>query len=89
MLKKEKVYDIALYEYSNFSIDKIIIHNSIEQDADLILMLYRNSEKTDDRKIDIVIAKHRNGPTGSFELIFHADVCKFSSIKSSSIIEAY
>lgn len=48
-------------------------------------MLYQNSENNEDNKIDIIIAKHRNGPIGSFQLIFHADTCKFADIKYTDI----
>lgn len=80
LLEKEKVYDITLYEYSNFLTRQHIVHNSIEQDADLVLMLYQNSEHADSNTIDVVVAKHRNGPVGSFSLLFHADICKFNSM---------
>ncbi len=81
LLRREDVYDIALHEYSNFLIYKYIVHNSIEQDSDLILMLYKNSENSENNKIDVIIAKHRNGPVGSFQLIFHADICRFTDIE--------
>ena len=57
---------------------------AIEQDADLVLMLYRESyyspliEK--DKKItsaELIIAKHRNGPLGIIELAFQHDPIKF------------
>ena len=85
-LTKNKVYDLTLQNYHNFIIDNNIIHNSIEQDADLILMLYKNSENIDNRIIDIVIAKHRHGPIGSFQLLFHADICRFSNIHNQPLI---
>lgn len=85
-LTKNKVYDLALQKYHNFIISNHIIHNSIEQDADLILMLYKNSENTDSKIIDIVIAKHRHGPIGSFQLLFHADICRFSNIQHQALI---
>ncbi|MHC5724580.1 MAG: replicative DNA helicase, partial [Nostoc sp.] len=47
---------------------------SIEQDADLVIMLYRDeyySPDTPDRGIaEVIIAKHRNGPTGTAKLLF-------------------
>ena len=57
---------------------------SIEQDADLVLMLYRekyyNSIVEKDEKItpaELIIAKHRNGPLGTVELAFQNDPTKF------------
>jgi len=57
---------------------------SIEQDADLVLMLYRQSyynlnEKSDDIDLtELIIAKQRNGPTGSIQLKFDPKHTKFS-----------
>jgi replicative DNA helicase len=59
---------------------------SIEQDADLVLMLYRNkyynstaiTEQTSDFT-DLIIAKQRNGPTGTVKLKFDEKRTKFSN----------
>ena len=80
LLTKTQVYDIESYEYCNFITNEHILHNSIEQDADLILMLYKNKDDLEYQTLDIIIAKHRNGPVGSFQLFFHADKCKFDNI---------
>jgi replicative DNA helicase len=57
---------------------------SIEQDADVVLFIYReDKEKPDTERqniADIVIAKHRNGPTGSVELYFDEEIVSFSSV---------
>jgi replicative DNA helicase len=54
---------------------------SIEQDADLVLMLYRenyyNLKKNQDELAEIIIAKHRNGPLGTINLKFNANCTKF------------
>lgn len=89
LLEKEEVFDITLHHYSNFLVHNSIVHNSIEQDADLILMLYKNIDEDSDDKIDITVAKHRNGPIGSFRLLFYAETCKFSNVKTSSILDIY
>ena len=62
---------------------------SIEQDADLVLMLYRNQfpKTNDDRslpdkeleKIELILAKHRNGPTGTIQLKFDGKRMLFSN----------
>ena len=57
---------------------------SIEQDADLILLLYKtNTYGSTDPKttqlIELIIAKHRNGPTGSIQLQFKGEYTKFIS----------
>lgn len=54
---------------------------SIEQDADIVAFLYRddyyNQESEKRNIIEIIIAKHRNGPVGAVELIFMKDYNKF------------
>lgn len=57
---------------------------SIEQDADLVLMLYKNSSDNQsqlDSKtselIELIIAKQRNGPTGTVKLKFNKEQTKF------------
>lgn len=59
---------------------------AIEQDADVILMLYRDeqyNEDTEDRGIaEVLITKHRNGPTGRVKLYFQHECTRFQSIAS-------
>lgn len=58
---------------------------SIEQDADVAIMLYRdeyyNPETTDRGIAEVIIAKHRNGPTGTVKLLFDAEFTKFKNLK--------
>lgn len=57
---------------------------SIEQDADVVAFIYREEHynpETDRKKItDILIKKHRNGPTGAIELYFENEKQRFKSI---------
>lgn len=76
------VYEISKKEYCNFNYQNIILHNSIEQDADIIIMLYSNNssnEKKDFSKkiVDLNILKNRNGITGSLQLLFNTFNTKF------------
>ena len=54
---------------------------AIEQDADVVLFLYRDEyyhEDSEKKNIgEVIIAKHRNGPTGSLELVFKKEFTKF------------
>lgn len=85
-LIKTQVYDIALEEFQNFTVNSVIIHNSIEQDADLILMLYKAKENKNEKIIDIIIAKHRNGSIGSFQLFFYKETGQFKNIEDKEFI---
>ena len=49
---------------------------SIEQDADVVMFLYRPNEE-DRINHKLLIAKHRNGPTGEIDLFFKADRTRF------------
>jgi len=57
---------------------------SIEQDADIVAFIYREAyynPDTDRQNItDLIIAKHRNGPTGKVELYFHPERLRFMSL---------
>jgi replicative DNA helicase len=57
---------------------------SIEQDADVVAMLYREDYYNPDTErkniMDIFIRKHRNGPTGAVELYFDRDKQRFRSL---------
>jgi replicative DNA helicase len=61
---------------------------SIEQDADVVMFIHSDDqfkpreERTNIKKI--IIAKHRNGPTGEIELYFDADKTQFLSVEKNS-----
>ena len=67
----------------------VLIHNSIEQDADIVLMIYRDDYyKTFTRSslelnnlVELIIAKHRNGPVGFVDLVFDSNINKFLSLE--------
>jgi replicative DNA helicase len=59
---------------------------SIEQDADIVMFIYRPElydRDTDKRNIaEIILAKHRNGPVGDFELFFSATLTSFRDLET-------
>lgn len=54
---------------------------SLEQDADIVLFIYREDQDQPDslkkNVAEIMVAKHRNGPTGSAELVFREELAQF------------
>ena len=68
----------------NFVADGIVVHNSIEQDADVVMFIYRdevyNPESPDRGTAEIIVAKHRNGPTGMVRLAFLDHYTKFANM---------
>ena len=70
---------------------------AIEQDADLVIMLYRDSYQNqddnedqpvqkrpdEDQLVEVIIGKHRNGPTGTVKLVFKPNVNKFMTYTES------
>ncbi|MBD3360888.1 replicative DNA helicase [Candidatus Peregrinibacteria bacterium] len=66
---------------------------AIEQDADVVLMMYREDyyeEDTDRKEItDIFIRKHRNGPVGHTELSFKKEQMKFLDIEKNRKVNDY
>ncbi|MEK7479535.1 MAG: replicative DNA helicase [Patescibacteria group bacterium] len=89
---KKEVYDATVSELHNFVANDIIVHNSLEQDADVVMFLARKdrenygSEKhdalsdEDQNLVRVVVAKHRNGPLGDVKLKFDAERVSFRSI---------
>lgn len=73
-LGTEEVYDATVPGTHNFVAGDMIVHNSIEQDADVVMFIHREdrtNQESDRRNIaEILVEKHRNGPTGKIELYF-------------------
>jgi replicative DNA helicase len=61
---------------------------SIEQDADLVMMLYRDeyySPDTPERGLaEVIVAKHRHGPTGTIKLLFDPQFTQFKNLARGS-----
>jgi replicative DNA helicase len=64
---------------------------SIEQDADVVMFIHREDKGKDESEktniAEILIEKHRNGPTGKIELYFDEKTTTFLSLEKSSISE--
>jgi replicative DNA helicase len=80
----EEVFDLTVPGAHNFVAEDVIVHNSIEQDADLVAFIYRDEiyNPSDENKglAELIIAKHRNGETGTVELVFLGDTTSFRNL---------
>ena len=83
----QPVYDKSIPIHHNFLMKNLILHNSIEQDADIVIMLYRedyyNEKNFHPQIIEFIIAKHRNGPTGTAKLFFDSITTTFKNINNA------
>ena len=79
----ETAYDLTVGDLHNFCVDGLITHNSgsLEQEADFVAFLYRegyyNQEAPEPDLTEFIIAKHRNGPTGTVKLRFQREFTLF------------
>ena len=81
----QEVYDATVGGNHNFIANDIIVHNSIEQDADLVMFIHREDKIKDRDKLNpdqintaqLIIAKHRNGPTGEIDFKINPDSLRF------------
>ena len=78
------VFDATVEGTHNFVANGVIAHNSLEQDADVVLFLYRdelyNAESQDRGIAEIIVAKHRSGPTGTERLAFLDRFTRFANM---------
>jgi len=83
----EEVFDATVVGNHNFVADGIAVHNSIEQDADLVMLLHREDayEKESPRagEADFIVAKHRNGPTATITVAFQGHYSRFVDMSPS------
>jgi replicative DNA helicase len=80
----DEVYDLTVEGLHNFVADDLLPHNSIEQDADVVMFVYRDEyyDRESERlgEADLIVAKHRNGPIGRITLSFLPKYPKFASL---------
>ncbi|MEA3216414.1 MAG: replicative helicase [Acidimicrobiia bacterium] len=77
----QPTFDATIAGTHNFLANGIVVHNSLEQDADVVMFLYRdeiyNRESPDQGIAEVIVAKHRSGPTGMVRLAFLGQYTKF------------
>lgn len=80
------VFDKCVPIYHNYLFENVLLHNSIEQDADIVIMLYRedyyNQKLSKTQVTEVIVGKHRNGPIGTARLLFNPKTTTFSNITS-------
>jgi replicative DNA helicase len=81
------VYDGTVSGTRNFTANCITIHNSLEQDADMVILLHRPDafERDDPRggEADLILGKHRNGPTKTITVAHQLHLSRFTNMAKS------
>ncbi|MBF6191916.1 replicative DNA helicase [Nocardia implantans] len=80
-LGEQDVYDGTVPGTHNFVAQGISAHNSLEQDADMVILLHRPDafERDDPRggEADLILGKHRNGPTATITVAHQLHLSRF------------
>ncbi len=77
----QPVFDATVIGVHNFVGNGVCLHNSIEQDADMVILLHREDaydrESPRAGEADLIVAKHRNGPTDTIVVAFQGHYSRF------------
>jgi len=80
-LGEQETYDATVLGTHNFVANGIAVHNSLEQDADVVLLIHREDfyepESPRAGEADLLVVKHRNGPTGTVTVAFQGHYSRF------------
>ncbi|ART67263.1 replicative DNA helicase [Mycobacterium dioxanotrophicus] len=78
------VYDGTVPGTHNFVANLVSLHNSLEQDADMVMLLHRPDafDRDDPRggEADIILGKHRNGPTATITVAHQLHLSRFTNM---------
>ncbi len=81
--EETEVFDLTVKDKHNFVCENIVLHNSIEQDADVVAFIYREEyykpAEENAGVAEILISKQRNGPTGTVKLAFLKEFTRFEN----------
>jgi len=87
----EEVFDFCVPEHHNAVVSGFYAHNSgsLEQDADVVMLLYRGEYYFPDddnlkNKAEVIVAKQRNGPVGTVDLYADMSTTYFGEISDRS-----
>jgi len=90
-LGEEDVYDLTVEDVHNFVANDIIVHNSIEQDADVVALMYRPDYYDPyDRpgRAELIVAKNRHGGVGTVTLTYRKELAQFANFSAQAGMEA-
>lgn len=78
-------FDATVDGTHNFIANGVIAHNSLEQDADVVMFIYRNEyyhpEDQESKGLaEVIIAKHRAGATGTVRMTFLPEFTRFADL---------
>jgi replicative DNA helicase len=79
---EEDVYDATVPSVHNFVANDIIVHNSLEQDSDVVMFLLRREYYDPYDKpglAELIVAKNRHGGVGSVDLAFRKEIAQFAN----------
>jgi replicative DNA helicase len=86
---EEQVYDMTVPGHHNFVADNFIVHNSLEQDADIVMFIHRpelyEKDTLKQNLAQIKVSKHRNGPVGTIELVFRSNLTRFENAATRQV----
>jgi replicative DNA helicase len=83
------VFDLTVPGPSNFVADDIIVHNSIEQDSDVVMFVHRpeyygisvdEENRATEGVAELIVGKQRNGPTGDVRVAFIKEFARFENL---------
>lgn len=84
-----EVFDLTVPGPHNFIANDIFAHNSIEQDSDIVMFIYRDELYNPDTEFkniaEVSVAKNRNGPTGKAMLFFDKRLTSFKNLAKERI----
>lgn len=84
----ETVYDMTVPGTNSWLADSIVCHNSgaIEQDSDVVMFIHRDDQDPAKKGLaDLIVAKHRNGPTDTLQLTFLPHLTQFRNYAPASV----
>ena len=87
---EEEVFDLTVDGLHNFVAEDIVVHNSIEQDADVVMFIYRDdyyNKETSEKPgtAELIVAKHRTGAVGTVDLAFMPHYTTFADLARGEV----